>query len=139
GAVSRRGVVWGELPTVNCVMTPAGVIRPIAPFSSVNQRLPSGPAVISAGELPVERPVENSVMTPAGVIRPMAWRSVNQRLPSGPRVIPMGWPLGVGIPNSRIEGFAVAWTTTAVLRAVVVLPSVSTMVTWIGIADALWA
>src|SRR5262249_55604905 len=118
---------------------PAGVIRPIAPFSSVNQRLPSGPAVISAGALAVVRPAENSVMTPAVVIRPMAWRSVNQRLPSGPRVIPMGWPLVVGMPNSRIGGFTVGWATTAVPAAVVVLPSLSRIVTLIGMADPLWA
>ena len=45
----------GTLPDVgigNSVMPPAGVIRPIwlAPFS-VNQRFPSGPAVISFGQL----------------------------------------------------------------------------------------
>ena len=34
-------------------MTPAGVIRPIwLASSSVNQRLPSGPAVIQSGRLP---------------------------------------------------------------------------------------
>jgi hypothetical protein len=36
----------------NSVMTPAGVIRPILlPLFSVNQRLPSGPAVIPARRL----------------------------------------------------------------------------------------
>src|SRR5262249_20761150 len=129
----------GEVPTVNCVMTPTGVIRPIAPLASVNHRLPSAPAVISPGALPDARPWENSVMTPEGVIRPIAWRSVNQRLPSGPRVIPRGWALGVGIPNSRIAGLGIAWATTAVLAAVVVLPSLSRIVTLIGIADPLWA
>ena len=39
---------------------------------SVNQRLPSGPAVISTGRLPVSRPAENSVIVPLGVIRPIA-------------------------------------------------------------------
>ena len=52
-------------------MTPAVVIRPILlASSSVNQRLPSGPAAIPAGRC---RPVGmgNSVMTPAVVIRPI--------------------------------------------------------------------
>ena len=45
------------------VMSPVGVMRPM-PGSrpcSVNQRLPSGPAVMSAGALATVRPVENSV------------------------------------------------------------------------------
>jgi hypothetical protein len=66
--------------------------RPIAPVpASANQRLPSGPAVISLGWLP--NGSENCVTTPAGVIRPIrsARVSVNQRLPSGPRVIPRVW------------------------------------------------
>jgi riboflavin biosynthesis pyrimidine reductase len=51
-------------------MTPAVVIRPILlPLFSVNQRLPSGPAVMKSGPLP---PVGtgNSVTTPAGVDPP---------------------------------------------------------------------
>src|SRR5437016_5133580 len=57
----------------NSVMTPAGVIRPIALATPpcVNQRFPSGPAVMSQGSLTgVGR--GNSVITPAGVIRPIA-------------------------------------------------------------------
>ena len=49
-------------------MAPVGVMRP-TPWSrpcSVNQRLPSGPVVMSAGALPAVRPVENSV-TGAGL------------------------------------------------------------------------
>src|SRR5262245_4972429 len=83
-------------------MTPAGVMRPIAPGTvlllgcCVNQTLPSGPAVMKFSVVPGVMPAENSVTTPAGVIRPIlfARASVNQRLPSGPRVIPAGPLLG---------------------------------------------
>ena len=75
-------------------MTPDGVIRPILLFcDSVNQTLPSGPAVI---ELPRNWVSAwgsgNSVTTPCGVILPILSKglppvpSVNQTLPSGPRV-----------------------------------------------------
>ena len=50
-------------PVEYSVMSPAGVMRPM-PGSrpcSVNQRLPSGPVVMSAGALATVRPVENSV------------------------------------------------------------------------------
>ena len=63
------------------------MIRPIwLPVFSVNQRLPSGPAVMPFGPLLAVMPVENSVTMPAGVIRPIRLPvySVNQRLPSGP-------------------------------------------------------
>src|SRR5262249_62363309 len=101
------GLPWACLPVVrpaeNSVMTPAGVMRPIAPGSvlllgcCVNQTLPSGPAVMKFSLVPGVMPAENSVTTPAGVIRPIlfAWASVNQRLPSGPRVIPAGPAVGV--------------------------------------------
>src|SRR5262245_28209502 len=78
-----------------------GLIRPILPPLAVNQRLPSGPAVIPQGSLwGVGR--LNSVTTPEGVIRPLrlAPPSANQRLPSGPAVIPSGLLLAVGIGNS---------------------------------------
>jgi hypothetical protein len=57
--------------------------------TAVNQRLPSGPAVILSGHLKDEVS-GNSVTVPTGVIRPILFdrASVNQRLPSGPRVIP---------------------------------------------------
>src|SRR5208337_3807211 len=74
------------------------VTRPILlPLSSVNQRLPSGPAVISTGVLPGVG-IAYSAMMPAGVIRPirLALLSVNQRLPSGPAVISTGSLLGIG-------------------------------------------
>ena len=88
------------MPAVNSVTAPLGVIRPIrSPNSSVNQRLPSGPAVIPTGLLPAVMPVANSVTAPAGVIRPIRLPtcSVNQRLPSGPAVIPSG-PLPAVMP-----------------------------------------
>src|SRR3989442_9317195 len=86
----------------NSVIFPLGLMRPIwLPSYSVNQRLPSGPAVILSGELPdVGR--RNSVIFPLGVMRPI-WLtlfSVNQRLPSGPAVIPSGPLAYVGIVNS---------------------------------------
>src|SRR5271157_3784973 len=74
------------------------VTRPIrSPLTSVNQRLPSGPAVISSGPLLGVMPALNSVTVPPGVIRPIRspLASVNQRLPSGPAVIPRGSLLGV--------------------------------------------
>ena len=43
---------WGEDPTVgigNSVTTPDGVMRPIRPASSANQRFPSGPSVTPCG------------------------------------------------------------------------------------------
>ena len=63
----------------------------LMPFS-VNQRLPSLPAVIPHGAA-FGVIVANSVITPCGVMRPILLvdRSVNQRLPSGPLVIPHGF------------------------------------------------
>src|ERR687887_450857 len=63
---------------------------------SVNHMLPSGPAVMSNGALPVGS--GNSVTAPAGVIRPIRSpaRSVNQRFPSGPAAIRVGAAAGVG-------------------------------------------
>src|SRR5215471_5456708 len=85
-----------EMPAANSVNAPAVVRRPIRPPrpNSVNQRLPSGPVVISSGVLPTL--ATTSVMTPAGVIRPITLKlaSVNQRLPSGPVVIPVTLPPG---------------------------------------------
>jgi len=87
----------------NSVKLPAVVMRPILPSilllfplplntSSVNQRLPSGPAVMPSGRLPG---TGNKVMLPLGVMRPIAPAlSVNQRLPSGPLVMPKAVPEG---------------------------------------------
>src|SRR5437667_344270 len=69
----------------NSVITPAGVILPILPAPSANQRLPSGPAVMPNGWLELVG-MAYSVMTPVGVILPILFPllSVNQRLPSAP-------------------------------------------------------
>src|SRR5512143_1309164 len=87
----------------NSVMTPAVVIRPILlPAASVNQRAPSGPAVIP-GICPGVG-TANSVSTPAVVIRPIRGLkyalSVNHRAPSGPAVMAAGELFGVGTANA---------------------------------------
>src|SRR5215472_8265386 len=94
-------MVFGMLAGVgmaNSVITPSGVIRPmLLPRSSVNQRFPSGPAVISHG---AERGVGtvNSLIWPVlGSMRPtrLPGISVNHRFPSGPAVITRGCPPAV--------------------------------------------
>src|SRR5436309_13582373 len=80
------------------------VIRPILETpDSVNQRLPSGPAVIHEGWL-LGVDTGNSVRVPVGVMRPiwLSLLSMNQRLPSGPAVISAGLLLGVGIAKSSM-------------------------------------
>src|SRR5690348_8120467 len=58
---------------------------------SVNQRLPSGPAVIPKGEPSVRGRGNSVIARVAGLMTPIlpTW-SVNQRLPSGPAVILAG-------------------------------------------------
>src|SRR5579884_2790004 len=60
--------------TGNSVMLPEGLMRPIRlALTSVNQRLPSGPATISFGTLPDRSLIVvsgNSVMLPEGLMRP---------------------------------------------------------------------
>src|SRR5262249_35184988 len=87
-------------------------------MDSVNQTLPSGPAV---SELIVANwsAIGNVANSPAGVTRPMAAPVVispvpNQRLPSGPAVMgpaeckgvanSVTWPLGVMRPTSPLNG-----------------------------------
>src|SRR5260370_41719029 len=85
-------------------MVPFGLMRPILLLpSSVNQRLPSRPAVIPQGALPAVG-MGNSVMMPLGLMRPILLPvpSVNQRLPLGPAAIPVALLLTVGIGNSVI-------------------------------------
>src|SRR6266851_4203516 len=68
------------------------VMRPILlAFSSTNQTLPSGPAVMPSGLL-LAVGIPNVEKLPLGVMRPMALpsNSVNQRLPSEPAVMPSG-------------------------------------------------
>jgi hypothetical protein len=78
------------------VTTPSVVIRPMwpSPNCSVNQRLPSGPAVMEVRRASGPMPALNSVTVPSGVIRPMVLfgDSVNQTLPSGPAVMPSTLP-----------------------------------------------
>src|SRR5450755_1196522 len=90
-------------------MVPVGVIRPILlglASASVNQRLPSGPNVMSFGWLVPDwllaGATGNSVTLPAGVMRPILFppHSVNQRLPSGPAVMPHGKLDAVGTGSS---------------------------------------
>src|ERR1051326_9539780 len=70
-------------------MPPELVIRPILPFSSVNQSAPSGPAVMDVG-LMQQVAGKYCVITPVVVMRPMLWEKVtaNHRAPSDPAVIP---------------------------------------------------
>src|SRR5262249_54445645 len=112
--------------TLNSVMTPAVVIRPILPLGlstlllSVNHRLPSGPTVMPAGKL-LAVVVGNSVRVPPGVIRPilLAVNSGDNRLPSGPTVMAPHKELqlagnavkiwaaaGAGAPNTTIAAAA---------------------------------
>src|SRR5262245_37720131 len=97
-------------------------MRPIAPGTvlllggCVNQRLPSGPAVMRVGVVPGVMPAENSVTTPVGVIRPILFASVNQRLPSGPRVIPTGLLLGVMPAENSVI------TPAGVIRPILLVP-----------------
>ena len=75
------------------VTTPAVVMRPILlPLISVNQRLPSGPAVMKRGPLLLVVIGKSFVIAPAVVIRPILLVpfSVNHSAPSGPAVIPQG-------------------------------------------------
>ena len=70
------------------VTTPPVVIRATS-SPPVNQRLPSGPAMMKTV---LRLGCGNVVKAPVGVRRTIAWAtaSVNQRLPSGPVVIVQG-------------------------------------------------
>src|SRR5882724_1914308 len=86
--------------TVNSVMVPAPVMRPILrPSFSVNQTLPSRPSTMPHALL-LAVGMGHSVNMPVGVTRPILlpppFCSVNQRLPSGPVVIPYGPLSAVG-------------------------------------------
>src|SRR5262249_54893279 len=92
--------------TGNSAMTwVVGLIIPILlAASSVNQRLPSGPAAIPKGlELAVVV-AKSAVAWVGGLIIPvlLARISVSQRLPSGPATIDWGLELAVGTGNSAI-------------------------------------
>ncbi len=97
------------------MITPLVVIRPILPEPfSVNQRLPSGPAVIPQGRADAVG-TANSVIDPPGVIRAILSvpASVTQRLPSEPVVIRVG-----RLPALKlyvvIVPLGVIWPTTLV-------------------------
>ena len=86
--------VKGALPavgTVNSVMAPAVVMRPILFFPfSVNHRCPSGPAAMPCGLAPGVG-IGNPVNSPAGVMRPISFvRSMNQTFPSEPQATSSG-------------------------------------------------
>src|SRR5436190_21835102 len=90
------------MPALYSVTTPAGVIfATLSPASSVNQRLPSGPATIHSGPLLAVMPARYSVTTPAGVIFATLSHtySANQALPSGPAAIPSGL-LPAAVPST---------------------------------------
>ena len=99
----------------NSVMTPVGVMRPMAPRPSANQTFPSGPAVMYC-RLLLGTGSGNSVITPAGVMRPILLPvfSVNQMLPSGPEAMPRGPLPTVGTPNSVMSW---AWDVSAQAHA----------------------
>ena len=80
---------------------PLVVIRPILDARySVNHNAPSGPGMMTRGELLGVGTVY-SVTTPAVVMRPilLAAGMVNHSASSGPRMIPKGWLSGVGRGN----------------------------------------
>src|SRR2546425_12295619 len=74
----------------------------LLPGRSVNQRLRSGPVVMTVGP---PAPVKlNSVMAPEGVTFPIREKKpeINQIFPSGPAVTLTGMELAVGRANSVI-------------------------------------
>src|SRR5260370_3793434 len=109
----------GLLPGVESVgysvMAPAVVLRPILlEFGSVNQRLPSGPAVIHQAAPDEPR---YSVMVPPGVIRPIPGPpvSVNHRLPSAPAAIDTG---RTGLPPRYGESANSVMAPVGVIRPI---------------------
>src|SRR5690349_4055798 len=79
----------------------AGLIIPmLLAERSANQRLPSGPALIPAGEALAVGTGNSAMAWVAGLIIPTWLDSVNQRLPSGPPLILQGEALAVGTGNS---------------------------------------
>jgi len=89
------------------VTVPSGVIRPTwLKTGSVNQTLPSGPAVIPPKAGASYRPnceTANSLMAPVFRLSRPIWSTLlssNQMLPSGPAVMLSASALGVGIAKS---------------------------------------
>ena len=105
------GPVVPVLGVANSSTVPFTVIRPsLLLKSSVNHRLPSGPAAIADGSTLGVMPDVNSRITPDVEMRPIPpspSASVNQRLPSGPAAIPFGpAPAVRPVENSRTVGVA---------------------------------
>ncbi len=96
-AVMSSGLLSAGMPSVNVVMTPAVVIRPILGTGDLwmNQRSSCVPAAIEDVRSPIVRPSPNIVTCPDGVVRPMPVTSVNQTLPSGPSAVSPTRPTGV--------------------------------------------
>ena len=84
------------------------LISPICPEKladcSVNQRLPSGPAVIVTGIPPGVGTGKNWNAFVVGLIIPSSWRAglVNQRFPSAPETIESGLPPTVSVGYSEM-------------------------------------
>ena len=99
--------------------------RPIwLAYGSVNQILPSGPAVIPVGLL--ERVTGVKVAVPVGVMRPTWSRSgtVNQRLPSGPVVMPQDAPPQDLPPFQSLAGPSLLRSACSALPSCQVMPCV---------------
>src|SRR5438045_9259019 len=100
---------------MNSVMVPEGVMRPtLSPRDSVNQTLPSGPAVMPRGRAGAVGSVY-SVATPEVVTFAIlsTCRSGIHRLPSGPTVIGSDW---LPVVSTEISGVGpAAGVVTAVV------------------------
>ncbi len=102
-----------DSPELNSVMSPSGVMRPIAPFErSANQRLPSGPTAMPAGSLFGVSPSVNSVTVSVTgskrPIAPVASVSVNHSAPSGPATMSAGWASAVKPGTSPARNSVIA-------------------------------
>jgi hypothetical protein len=92
-----------QMPTLNSVIRPSGVIRPIRSASpSENQTFPSGPSAIPSGPA-FGVGTANSAMAPLRPMCPMRLPlfSANQKLPSAPTAIPIGVDSAAGNTNSQ--------------------------------------
>ena len=123
----ESGRAPGEMPSENSVMSPFGVMRPMALTSvSENQTLPSGPRMMPSGPA-FGVGSGNSAISPFSVMRPILFAAfcANQRLPSAPTVMPIGVALGsdsansVNAPLARIEPADLAGAALAEPQAAV--------------------
>ena len=105
---------------------PWGVMRATASrLDSVNQTLPSGPAVMPSGPAPGVIPAVNSVIAPSGVtraMRPGSAYDAAHTLPSAPRAMPAGFECGVSpaanseSPDAPAEAAGTIAATRAAIR-----------------------